>query len=183
MATLIVYGADWCEDTRRSRRHLRRLCVPHRYVNIDEDVAALERAMALNEGKRRTPTIDLDGWVLVEPSNAALTAALLERGHVTAEGAADRLAVQNIGDLERVVRIGAGVAGVLAATRMPRLLRWPIGMASAALALTGVVGWSPIYAARGLTSLDGPGDRPDEAHRREWTAPLPRVPATGAPQP
>ena len=26
---IIVYGADWCEDTRRSLRHLRRLGVPH----------------------------------------------------------------------------------------------------------------------------------------------------------
>ncbi len=35
---ITVYGADWCEDTRRSLRHLRRLGVAHRYVNIDEDL-------------------------------------------------------------------------------------------------------------------------------------------------
>ena len=54
-----VYGANWCEDTRRSLRHLRRLGVAHRYVNIDEDLDALARAKALNDGGRRTPTIDL----------------------------------------------------------------------------------------------------------------------------
>ena len=56
---ITVYGADWCEDTRRSQRLLRRLHVPHRYVNIDDDLDGLERAKALNHGQRRTPTIDL----------------------------------------------------------------------------------------------------------------------------
>ena len=37
--------------------------------------------------------------------------------------------------------------------------------------LTGVSGWCPAYHAAGLTSLEGPGDRPDEAHRSTWLAP------------
>ena len=52
---ITLYGADWCEDTRRSLRHLRRLGVAHEYVNIDEDLEALHRAKALNDGVRRTP--------------------------------------------------------------------------------------------------------------------------------
>src|SRR5688500_1061028 len=55
---LLVYGADWCEDTRRSLRHLRRLGVAHQYINIDEDAEALARAKDLNDGRRRTPTIE-----------------------------------------------------------------------------------------------------------------------------
>jgi glutaredoxin len=35
---ITVYGTDWCEDTRRSLRHLRRLGVPHRYRNVDDDL-------------------------------------------------------------------------------------------------------------------------------------------------
>lgn len=31
---ITVFGADWCEDTRRSLRHLRRLGVPHQYLNV-----------------------------------------------------------------------------------------------------------------------------------------------------
>ena len=54
---ITVYGADWCEDTRRSLRQLRRLAVPHQYINIDEDLDALDRAKALNAGRRRTPTM------------------------------------------------------------------------------------------------------------------------------
>ena len=46
---ITVYGADWCEDTQRSLRHLRRLSVPHQYINIDEDLDALDRAKSLAE--------------------------------------------------------------------------------------------------------------------------------------
>ena len=109
---IIVYGADWCEDTRRSRRHLRRLGVAHRYINIDEDLDALARAKALNDGRRRTPTIDLGlgGSALVEPDNDTLTGALVEMDMLTEEDAHERLGVQNVGDFERVLRTGAGVA-------------------------------------------------------------------------
>ena len=87
---ITVYGADWCEDTRRSQRLLRRLHVPHHYINIDEDLDGLERAKALNHGERRTPTIDLGigGPPLVEPDNETLAGALVEREMLTQEEAA-----------------------------------------------------------------------------------------------
>ena len=167
-----LYGADWCEDTQRSMRHLRRLSVPYRYLNVDEDLDALERAKALNHGRRRTPTIELGGRTLVEPSNVVRTEALIEQGTITADRARERMAVQNVGDLERAVRLGVGAFGVLLASRAPALLRWPMSLLAGAVALTGVSGWCPAYSAAGLTSLDGPGDHPAEAHRREWTTVL-----------
>src|SRR5688500_17459527 len=111
-----VYGADWCEDTRRALRHLRRLHVPHRYFSVDEDLDALKRAAELNEGERRTPTIDLGmgGSRLVEPSNETLTAALVEMAMLTQDDVDERMSVQNVGDIERVVRTTAGAA-ILAA--------------------------------------------------------------------
>ncbi len=89
-----VYGTDWCEDTRRSLRHLRRLGVAHRYLNIDEDAEALARAKALNEGSRRTPTIDLGvgGAALIEPENDTLGGALVELEMLTQEEVVERLA-------------------------------------------------------------------------------------------
>src|SRR5688500_19475679 len=101
---ITVYGADWCEDTRRSQRLLRRLHVPHHYVNIDEDLDGLERAKALNRGHRRTPTIDLGrgSSALVEPDNETLAAALVEGGLLTQDEARERLGIQNVGDVERV---------------------------------------------------------------------------------
>ena len=176
---ITVYGADWCEDTRRSLRHLRRLGVPHRYVNIDEDLDALARAKALNNGLRRTPTIDLGvgGTALVEPDNDTLTGALVEMEMLTEEDAHQRLGVQNVGDFERVLRTTAGAAILLAGAAAPRGLRWPVRLVGAAVALSGVSGWCPLYQYSGVTSIDGPGDRPDEAHRETWLAPRPLPPA------
>jgi glutaredoxin len=168
----IVYGADWCEDTRRARRLLRRLSIAHEYHNIDEDVFALERACALNVGERRTPVIDLNGAVLVEPSNLDLRDALVRAELVTIEDAHDRAAVQNVGDAERVARAAAGLFAIAVAQACPRAARWPVRLAGAALALTGISGWSPLYALAGVTSLDGPGDRPHESSRQAWLAPV-----------
>jgi hypothetical protein len=170
---ITVYGADWCEDTRRSLRHLRRLGVPHHYLNIDEDLDALHRAKALNHGLRRTPVIDLGlgGPSLVEPDNDSLTGALVEREMLAPEEAAERLAIQNIGDFERVLRTVAGAALLLVSRTVPRPVRAPFVLTGAVAALSGLTGWCPAYHATGVTSLDGPGDRPDERGRATWLAP------------
>lgn len=169
---ITVYGADWCEDTQRSLRHLRRLGVAHTYINIDEDVQALERAKALNRGERRTPTIDLGvgGSALVEPENDTLTEALVELQMLTQEQLQERLAVQNVGDAERIARSGAGAALLLASATGPSLLRWPSRLLALELLFSGLTGWCPLYHLAGVTSLDGPGDRPAEARRSTWLA-------------
>jgi glutaredoxin len=169
---ITVYGADWCEDTRRSRRLLRRLHVPYHYVNIDEDLDALDRAKALNHGERRTPTIDLGvgGPALVEPDNETLTAALVELQMLTRAEAHERLGIQNVGDVERIARTTAGLALLAAAGSAPSALRWPVRLLGIAAAGTGISGWCPAYHCANVTSIGGPGDRPDEAEREQWIA-------------
>jgi hypothetical protein len=169
---IIVYGADWCEDTQRSMRHLRRLAVPYLYLNIDEDLDALDRAKALNSGRRRTPVIDLASGVVVEPTNDALTTALVERQYLTVEQAQERMTVQNVGDVERALRAGGGMFLVALAGVTPRALRWPLRLTGATIALSGLAGWCPAYSLTHRSSLDGPGDRPGEASRSRWTAKL-----------
>ena len=68
--------------------------------------------------------------------------------------------------------VAAGLFAIAAAQACPRALRWPLRIAGAALAFTGVSGWSPAYALAGVTSLDGPGDRPHESSRAAWFAPV-----------
>ena len=167
---ITVYGADWCEDTNRTRRLLRRLAVPHSYLNIDEDLDALERALAMNGGKRLTPTIDLGlgGSPLVEPDNDTLTGALVEIEMLTRDDAVERLGVQNVGDAERVARTASGAVLLAAASAAPRTFRVPLTLLGAAIALTGIAGWCPAYHFEGVTSLGGPGDRPGESQRRRW---------------
>jgi len=169
---ITVYGADWCEDTRRSLRHLRRLGVAHQYMNIDEDAEALECATALNSGNRRTPTIDLGvgGSALVEPENDTLSGALVELEMLSQEDLTERLSIQNVGDTERVIRAGVGMALVFAGSRAPRGLRWPLRLAGGVAAFSGLSGWCPGYHAAGVTSLAGPGDHPAESERTTWLA-------------
>src|SRR5512134_2462615 len=179
MSMITVYGADWCEETRRSLRHLRRLAVAHHYVNIDEDLDALERAAALNGGRRRTPTIDLGvgGPALVEPDNDTLTGALVELEMLTRADVHERMAVQNVGDFERLVRGGAGLALIAVAGAAPRGLRALLRLTGAGVVLSGLAGWCPAYHYAGVTSLEGPGDRPGEAGRGRWIAPRTGTPA------
>ncbi len=176
---LTVYGADWCEDTQRSLRYLRRLGVAHVYRNVDTDPVALEEAKALNHGKRRTPVVQVQGEVLVEPGNRTLTEALVRNGIIDREDLSDRIHGQNIGDLERGIRIGAGLGLALLAFKVRKGVGVPLAMLGAWEVLTGVLGWCPVYTACGVTSLGGPLDHPTEADRdtwlvaeSQWTAPL-----------
>ena len=77
MKTIKVYGADWCEDTQRTREHLDALKEHYQYINVDHDPAANEWITRQNNGKRKTPTVDLGGErILIEPTNEALDEAL-----------------------------------------------------------------------------------------------------------
>jgi mycoredoxin len=171
---LTLYGAAWCEDTRRTLRLLRRLAIPHRYRDVDEDLESLERATALNQGVRRTPVVTIANDVLVEPTNAAMTAALLEHGLLTREHVAERLHLQNVGDFERVIRVSSGLLVLASQGQAPRALRGLLTLTGTGLLLTGVFGWCPVFHAKGVSSLNGPGDRPDESERQSWLRPARR---------
>ena len=85
--------------------------------------------------------------------------------------------------MEWVGRLGGSDVGTLpllaGAGATPRALQWPLRLAGIVTAATGFTGWCPVYHAAGVTSLGGPGDRPDEAERREWV--VPRVQVAGDP--
>ena len=75
-----VYGADWCEDTRRAREFLDRLGVQYQYVNVEQDESAAAWVREQNGGEERKPTVDIAGQVLSTPTGHELTSALRERG-------------------------------------------------------------------------------------------------------
>jgi glutaredoxin len=170
-AVPVLYGAAWCEDTRRTRRLLRRLAIRHRYRDVDEDLEALDRATALNQGVRRTPVVTIGSDVFVEPTNSTMTEALLSHGLLTREEVAERLHLQNVGDFERVIRVSSGLLVLAGQRQAPTLLRGLLTLTGAGLVLTGVFGWCPVFHAKGVSSLNGPGDRPDEAERQTWLRP------------
>ena len=78
---LVVYGACWCPDVRRSRALLDADGVPYRYVDVEADLEGAEVVRGLQGGARRIPTIVApDPAHLVEPADEELRGWLAEHG-------------------------------------------------------------------------------------------------------
>ena len=61
MAEITIYGTDWCGDCRRAKKFLRERGVDFREVNIDETPQAEELVLRVNNGRRKVPTIEVEG--------------------------------------------------------------------------------------------------------------------------
>jgi thioredoxin reductase (NADPH) len=67
MPSITMYSADWCADCRRAKAFLDRHDLPYDVVNIEENPDAAELVQQKNEGKRRIPTLDIDGQFYGNP--------------------------------------------------------------------------------------------------------------------
>jgi glutaredoxin-like protein len=73
---ITMYGAEWCGDCRRSKRLLDSLGVPYEYVDVANDDAGKDTAIAIS-GKQSIPVITFnDGTFVVEPSDIDLRAKI-----------------------------------------------------------------------------------------------------------
>jgi glutaredoxin len=61
MAEIIIYSTQYCGDCRRAKQFLRDRGVSFQEVNIDDAPEAEELVLRVNNGRRRVPTIGLDG--------------------------------------------------------------------------------------------------------------------------
>jgi mycoredoxin len=61
MSEITVYSTCWCCDCRRVKHFLRERGVAFREVNIDEVPDAEELVLRVNDGKRKVPTLEVDG--------------------------------------------------------------------------------------------------------------------------
>ncbi|MFR9779583.1 glutaredoxin domain-containing protein [Micromonospora sp. MS34] len=78
---LVVYGAGWCPDVRRSRALLDAARIPYVYVDVEVEQAASDLIRGLQQGQRRIPTLVWpDGSFLVEPTDDQLRAHLTSNG-------------------------------------------------------------------------------------------------------
>jgi mycoredoxin len=75
-APVTVYGTRWCAMSQMVRRHLDRLGIPYRYVDLEADPEAAAQVRWLTGGYLRHPTVIVDGVVLVEPTIRELDAVL-----------------------------------------------------------------------------------------------------------
>ena len=74
--SVVVYGAEWCGDCRRSKAQLERLGVEFVYRDVAANDADKDEAIAIS-GRQSIPVIVLpDGSHLVEPSNPQLESEL-----------------------------------------------------------------------------------------------------------
>ena len=74
---ITVFATTWCGDCHRAKRVLDQLGARYRWIDVDQDQEAAERAVRISGGRRRVPTILFpDGSVLVEPSDGELEAKL-----------------------------------------------------------------------------------------------------------
>ena len=83
-AELIVYGAAWCGDTRRTRIFLDQKEVTYTYVELEDDPKARSWVESQNDGAERKPTLRLQrpsrpDAVLAVPTNDELRAWLAEQ--------------------------------------------------------------------------------------------------------
>lgn len=102
-AQIVLYGAHWCPDCRRSKQFLGEHQIPYTWVDIEQDPTAEALVISTNGGKRIVPTIVFpDGSFLAEPSNAEL---------------AEKLGLKTAARLSHydLIVIGGGPAGLTAA--------------------------------------------------------------------
>jgi mycoredoxin len=77
---ITMFSADWCSDCRRSKRLLDSLGVDYDYVDVEVSAEAAAQSFAIS-GRTSIPVISFpDATHQVEPSDAALTAKLVELG-------------------------------------------------------------------------------------------------------
>ncbi len=73
---IVVYGAYWCSDSMRTRRFLNRHGVPYTLVDVDRDPQAAQKVREWNNGFLSTPTLDIEGHIVTEPSDEELAELL-----------------------------------------------------------------------------------------------------------
>jgi glutaredoxin len=60
----------------RTRRFLVRHAVPYAFIDVDSDADAEQQVKRWNRGLLSTPTLDIDGQIVTEPSDEELAQVL-----------------------------------------------------------------------------------------------------------
>jgi thioredoxin reductase (NADPH) len=76
MNTIILYGADWCPDCRRTKAFLKDNNIEYRFIDVDLDKEATSKVEEINNGKRIIPTIIINEKSYTNPDNIILSSVL-----------------------------------------------------------------------------------------------------------
>lgn len=77
-STIIMYGSDWCADTRLAKRFMDQHGIAYEWVDVELSEEARAVVKQINHGFVSVPTIVFeDGTTLTEPSWSELAARFL----------------------------------------------------------------------------------------------------------
>jgi mycoredoxin len=70
MARIKMYTTSWCGDCRMAKMYLAEKGIGYEEIDIEKTPGAAEIVMQVNGGKRKVPTLDIDGrYVVLSPFN------------------------------------------------------------------------------------------------------------------
>jgi glutaredoxin len=81
-AGIVLFCTPWCPNCRRARKWLHDRNLAYVEVDITKNVQAAEKVMGWANGNRTTPTINIDGRILVDWNETKLQETLLEKGYL-----------------------------------------------------------------------------------------------------
>jgi glutaredoxin len=75
---VVMYCTQWCPDCRRARVWLKEQNIPYTEVDITTNFTAARQVRSWGNGSQITPTFDIDGKIIVDFDEAALSKILLK---------------------------------------------------------------------------------------------------------
>jgi thioredoxin reductase (NADPH) len=73
----MMYCNNWCPDCRRARAWLDRHGIEYREINVSRDREAAQQVREWADGNLVTPTFDIQGEIVIDWDEAALSKLLL----------------------------------------------------------------------------------------------------------
>ncbi len=61
MNEITIYSTSWCGDCRRAKQFLKERGISFHEINVDEDPDAEDLVLRVNNGRRKVPTLEVDG--------------------------------------------------------------------------------------------------------------------------
>lgn len=61
---ILIYTTSWCPDCRAAKKYLTGKGIPFEEVDIEQNPAAAETVMKLNDGMKKVPTLDIEGTIV-----------------------------------------------------------------------------------------------------------------------
>jgi mycoredoxin len=61
MNEITMYSTSWCGDCRRAKQFLKERGISFHEINVDEDPDAEDLILRVNNGRRKVPTLEVDG--------------------------------------------------------------------------------------------------------------------------